>query len=296
MNSIEITAKTVDEARKLAAEKLSVSVDSLQITVLEESKGLFGKSSVRVKADVPTVTPEPVTTSDAPAPTPAATKPSRGGRSSKAEPKVVVAEAAVPAIVEEAPEPKPAGRRAKKVEVSAETSDEPTLEPAADADEDAKPESNIQATQEDADQLLALVMELVAAADLQINVKLRDFGGRYVTVQLDGKDAAFLVGKHGEVLNAMQYLVNIIGGRRFNNGVRVTLDANDYRRRREETLTQLAQKIADQVQERGEEAVLDALPAFERRIVHKALSVHGGIKTYSEGEEPDRRVVIAPLD
>jgi spoIIIJ-associated protein len=94
----------------------------------------------------------------------------------------------------------------------------------------------------------------------------------------------------------MQYLVNIIAGRRFDNGVRATLDGNDYRRRREEALTLLATKIADQVKSRGEEAVLDALPAFERRIVHKALSTYEGISTYSEGEEPNRRVVIAPID
>jgi spoIIIJ-associated protein len=96
------------------------------------------------------------------------------------------------------------------------------------------------------------------------------------------------------VLNALQYLVNIIGNRRIANGVRATLDGNDYRKRREDTLTSLAQNIADQVKKRGEEAVLDALPAFERRIVHKALSTVTGITTYSEGEEPNRRVVIAP--
>ena len=90
--------------------------------------------------------------------------------------------------------------------------------------------------------------------------------------------------------------MNIICGRRYNNGVRATIDANDYRKRREEALTRLANKVADQVIERGEEAVLDVLPAFERRIVHKALSVRTGIATYSEGEEPNRRVVIAPAD
>lgn len=97
-------------------------------------------------------------------------------------------------------------------------------------------------------------------------------------------------------MNALQYLVNIVSGRKMQNGVRATIDANDYRRRREDALTNLANKIADQVVQRGEEAVLDALPAFERRIVHKALSVRTGIVTYSEGEEPNRRVVIAPGD
>jgi spoIIIJ-associated protein len=85
-----------------------------------------------------------------------------------------------------------------------------------------------------------------------------------------------------------------MANRKIGNGVRVTLDGNDYRLRREQTLTKLAESIAEQVLARGEEAVLDALPAFERRIVHRALGEISGISTYSEGEEPNRRVVIAP--
>jgi len=98
------------------------------------------------------------------------------------------------------------------------------------------------------------------------------------------------------VINALQYLTNIISNRKYDNGVRSTIECNDYRRRREETLTTMAVKIAHAVLERQEEAVLDALPAFERRIVHKALQTVDGISTYSEGEEPNRRVVIAPAN
>ena len=124
----------------------------------------------------------------------------------------------------------------------------------------------------------------------------KEISGLYVTIELDGQDAAHLVGKQGEVLNATQYLVNIIAGRRFNNGVRATLDGNNYRRKREARLEAMATELAKQVRARGEEAVLDALPAFERRVVHKVLSTLEGITTYSEGEEPNRRVVIAPAD
>ena len=129
---------------------------------------------------------------------------------------------------------------------------------------------------------------------MQVNVTVGEISGRYVSLKLDGKDAAYLVGKHGEVLNALQYLVNVVAHRRFGTEARATLDGNDYRKRREDVLTQMASQIAAQVRERGEEAVLDALPAFERRIVHKALQEIDGVSTYSEGEEPNRRVVIAP--
>jgi spoIIIJ-associated protein len=143
---------------------------------------------------------------------------------------------------------------------------------------------------------VSLVRELLDSAKLEVNAKVAKLSGRYVNIELDGKDAAYLVGKHGEVLNAMQYLVNIIAGRRFDNGVRATLDGNNYRNRREQQLTQHATRVADEVKKRGEEAVLDALPAFERRIVHKVLSEYDGVTTYSEGEEPNRRVVIAPAE
>lgn len=294
MQTVEITAKTVQEATKAAAEKLGVSADALVVTVLEETKGLFGKSSVRVRAEVPDAAPAEVA--------PPATPAKGGKKSAKAakveEPAPVEEPTPAPVVAEPAPAPsakKPAKGRAKaepKVEA-------PQAEAEPEAVEEApakESETDIVATANDGEQLTALVKELLESAGLQVNAKTGEISGRYVNIHLDGKDAAFLVGKHGEVLNAMQYLVNIIAGRRFDNGVRATLDGNDYRRRREEALTVLATKIADQVKQRGEEAVLDALPAFERRIVHKALSTYEGISTYSEGEEPNRRVVIAPLD
>jgi len=284
MQTVEITAKTVQEATNVAAEKLGVQAASIKVTVLEETKGLFGKSNVRVRAEVIEAEPEP-----APAPAKGAKK------SAKAkEPAPIPVEAAP--VVAPTPEPvaapKPAPRKKSKAPEEAKAEEPaPVEEPKSE-----EAESDVVATEADGERLTGLVRELLAAASLQVNAKTGEIAGRYVNIHLDGKDAAFLVGKHGEVLNAMQYLVNIIAGRRFDNGVRATLDGNDYRRRREDALTLLATKIADQVKERGEEAVLDALPAFERRIVHKALSGYEGISTYSEGEEPNRRVVIAPAD
>ena len=278
MQSIELTAKNVEEAKQMAAERLGVSADQVQVSVLEETKGLFGKSQVRVKAEAA-----------APAPAPAAAKPAR---TAKAEP------APAPAEVK-AEEPKKDRRiGAKKAPKKAEEA-APAPAPVAEAPVAAAAEESndgAPASDDDAEAIVAVLRDLLESANMQVNAKIKDISGRYVSIQLDGRDAAFLVGKHGEVLNALQYLLNIICSRKVPNGVRATLDANDYRRRREEALTKLATKIAEQVSERQEEAVLDALPAFERRIVHKALSTIPGVQTYSEGEEPNRRVVIAPAD
>lgn len=284
MQSIELTAKSVDEARKTAAEKLGVAPESVQVTVLEETKGLFGKSNVRVRAEAPQASapapePEPVAAAAEAAPA-KEEKPKRGrGRSTKAQ-------AEQSGTTETPPE------TMKEMEQAVDG-----MAPTEMAEMSANGEDNgAVATEQDAEQLLGLVNEILRSGDLEVTAKARPAGGRYVNVELDGKDVAYLVGKHGEVLNALQYLINISAARKFNNGIRATLDGNNYRERREAALSDLATKIANAVKQRREEAVLDPLPAFERRVVHKALAAIEGIETYSEGEEPNRRVVIAPAE
>ena len=152
------------------------------------------------------------------------------------------------------------------------------------------------ATVEDANRLTGYLKSFVEGADLDLSVVQKEPSGKYVTIEVDGRDSSYLVGKHGEVLNALQYLMNMVAHQQIGTGVRVTLDCNNWRKAREDKLTKYAETIADQVRQRGEEAVLDALPAFERRVIHKALSEFKGVVTYSEGEEPNRRVVIAPAE
>lgn len=276
MQTLEVTGKTVEEATQSAAKQLGADPSQISVTVLEQTKGLFGKSSVRIRAEV--------ATPSAPA---------------AAEPAAAQEEPAAPAAQERKPRPERKPREDRKAkEKQPEVAQQEDKAPEAATAEAAEPagEPAAQATEEDAERMTALVREILDVADLEVTAKAGGLSGKYVNIELDGRDAAFLVGKHGEVLNALQYLVNIIANQKYKSGIRATLDGNDYRHRREEALTKMAQKIADQVSKRGEEAVLDALPAFERRIVHKALSEMSGITTYSEGEEPNRRVVIAPAD
>lgn len=283
MEAIELSAANLDEATANAAAQLGVSPSDVKVTVLEETKGLFGRpGKVRIKAEV------------AAKKKPAKAKAEKPVKEAKAEP---VAEAA-PAPAEEAPAEKPArgGRGRKKAEA---VEAAPTEEAAAEAPAEKPAREDLpeaKASQEDADKMVALVSELMELGKLDVDVTCASFNGRYVNLELDGQDVGYLVGRRGEVLNALQYVCNVIAARQLHNGVRITVEGNNYRQRREEALTNLAQDIAEQVRERGEEAVLDALPAFERRIVHQALVEFDGVVTYSEGEEPNRRVVIAPAD
>lgn len=262
-SSVEARGATLEEATANAAKELGTDPSELDVTVLDKSAGLFGKQEVTILATV-------------------STKPKRG-RAKKAVEEEVPADAE-PEPTEKKrtkakaaePEAAPKPTRAKKPESEAEQGDEPV------------------ATQEIADKYVEVLEEILRLGNLDATVQVSEISGRYVNLDIDGQDASYLVGRKGEVLNALQYLLNVIGVHTFADGARVSLEADDYRKRRADALTKLAEDIATEVVKRGEEAVLDALPAFERRIVHQALSEFDGVTTYSEGEEPDRRVVIAP--
>lgn len=290
MPSIELTVKNLDEAAITAAEQLGVSADQVKITVIEESKKLFGKVSYKVKAEAPDAA-----VANAPA---AEKKPAKApAKAKKAEAAPAEEAPAAPAAEEKkATAPKKLGAKKKADEAPAAVAEAPAADatPAAEQEEDAGPE--ISATPEDAAKLGDILELLAKQSGLEAEIVVGELQGKYINLSIDGKEAGYLVGKNGEVLNSLQYLINLIAKQQLGNGVRVTLDGNDYRKKRAESLTALAEKIADKVKERGEEAVLEALPAFERRVIHKALQEIEGVTTYSEGEEPDRRVVIAPID
>lgn len=276
MEALELSVATVEDAAAQAAAEWGVSPSDVKVTVLEETKGLFGKpGKLRVKVEPPKA------------------KKGRAAKPAKEEaaPAPVVEEAPVEEPKAEKPAKPKRGAKAAKVEEAAPAEEGAAEAPAA---EEARPE--VVATQEDADRMVEMLNGLMKSGDLDVEVKVSSVQGRYVNIELDGEDVGYLVGRRGEVLNALQYVCNVIASRQLRNGVRITIEGNNFRKRREEALTRLAENIAEQVRERGEEAVLDALPAFERRIVHQALMNFDGVMTYSEGEEPNRRVVIAPQD
>lgn len=113
-----------------------------------------------------------------------------------------------------------------------------------------------------------------------------------VTFKLHGQDMGILIGKHGQTLDSLQYLTNLVANKTSNERVRVIIDVEDYRDRRIETLTRLANRLADKVKRTGERVALEPMNPHERKIIHMALQGDRRVTTLSEGDDPYRHVVI----
>ncbi len=113
-----------------------------------------------------------------------------------------------------------------------------------------------------------------------------------IILKLHGDGIGVLIGKHGQTLDALQYLTNLAANKGRKGWNRVILDAENYRQRRRQTLERLAQNLADRVKRTGRKAMLEPMNPYERKIVHVSLQNDPQITTYSEGEEPYRKVVI----
>ena len=128
--------------------------------------------------------------------------------------------------------------------------------------------------------------------DLEIRTK-RD--GRHIQMRLESDKTALLIGKRGQTLNALQQLAQLVLNKFSQQFLLIRLDAGDYRDRRQETLEQLADKMADKAVRTGRKVRLEPMPPHERKVIHQALSTRIDIETHSEGKEPKRYLIIEPL-
>ena len=139
----------------------------------------------------------------------------------------------------------------------------------------------------------AFLMDVFAKMNLNVTIDQVDKED-IVLFDLKGNDLGILIGRHGQTLDALQYLTNLAANKNVDEGrVRIVLDVEDYRKRREETLVRLAQRLANKVKRRNQRIVLEPMSRHERKIIHMALQDDPQIATYSEGEEPYRKIVIA---
>lgn len=112
-------------------------------------------------------------------------------------------------------------------------------------------------------------------------------------VNMEGSNMGIIIGRRGETLDSIQYLLNLIVNKNSDKYIKVFLDTEDYRKKREETLVRLANKMASKARKLGKTVALEPMNPYERRVIHSSLQNNPYIQTYSEGEEPYRKVVIA---
>jgi spoIIIJ-associated protein len=148
---------------------------------------------------------------------------------------------------------------------------------------------------EPAEALAELLEEIVESLDIDAAVEVTEAEG-LLTGRVTGDDVGLFIGRHGQTIDAIQHLAQRIV---FPDGpvdVRVVIDANGYRERRAQVLREEADEAADEALSLGRPVELEPLPPFERRIVHEYLRDRGDVETHSEGDEPERFLVISPRD
>jgi spoIIIJ-associated protein len=138
-----------------------------------------------------------------------------------------------------------------------------------------------------------LLEEIADGLGLEVEVDVREDDG-VLRGSLRGGDVGLFIGRRGQTIDAVQHLAQRIVFREGPSPVRVVIDADGYRERRAEALRGDAEEAAEEVQRSGEPVKLEPMPASERRIVHEYLRERGGVETHSEGDEPERRLVVSP--
>lgn len=206
MRSIEISARTVNDAIKLAAKELEVSLDSIEIEILEEPSkgflGILGNKQARIRASVK-------------------------------------------------------------------------------EDKQTKTKKFLE--------------EVTLHMGINTNI-ITEESAEYLRMTLNGGNLGSIIGRRGETLDALQYLANLVANKHGGERKKVILDAEGYRKKREDTLNTLARRLADRVKRSGQSVVLEPMNSQERRLIHTALQDDTRVQTFSEGEEPYRKVVISLRD
>ncbi len=279
--TVVTTGKTIDLAIEAALTQLGLDRDSVSVQVLQQAKsGFLGLGAQLAKVQVTYEAPDPVpeapkvALSSASRSKPKAA-PVKKPEAPKAEPKK---EAPKAEVKKEAPKPAPA----KKPEVKKEAPKAPKT-PTVYAP--AQPGS----TEEKIEQFLKGLLERMGsdAVPHAVNVE-----GHTYKVDLQGDDLGYLIGRRGETLDAIQHLANYSINRDVEGHVRISVDAEAYRQKREESLRRYARKRAQQVLKLRRRVTLEPMNAYERHVIHAALQEMDNISTHSTGTEPNRRVVI----
>ena len=288
--SIVTTGKTIDLAIEAALTQLGLDRDSVSVQVLQQAKsGFLGFGSQPAKVQVTYEVADPT-------PAPAAPKSALGSASRSKPAKPAAAPVKKPAPPKpEAPKPEAPAKKpeAPKVEKAPKAEKAPKQRPErkADAPKEPKVFAPVEAgsVEEKIESFLKGLLEHMGSQAIPHAAKGEE--NTYL-VELVGEDLGFLIGRRGDTLDAIQHLCNYAINRDVEGHVRINVDAEDYRRKREESLRKYARKKAQQVLKLRRRTTLEPMNAYERHVIHATLQEMDNITTYSTGTEPNRRVVV----
>lgn len=280
MDFSEKWGTSVDEAVRLALEDLKLTREDVTVTVLEEpSKGFFGigqkLAKVRVEKKAAEKQPVPEIIKEKPVPE---------KKEERFESKAERREESRP---ERSERPEKADRRERPER------ERPVRERSYPKQESklslrVRPEDLQEVTEHAA---LTFLNEVADKMGLSLTIKC--FADEEnIFVDIEGKDSGTIIGKRGQTLDAVQYLTSLVVNKDSEKYIRVVIDAENYRTKRERTLEQLANRLADKVKRSGKSVRLEPMNPYERKVIHATLQGRPEVSTRSEGEEPYRRVII----
>ena len=326
MRTYESSAKTIEEAISAGLEALGASISDVTVDIIDEgSKGLFGlfgsrQAKVRLtmketeedilaslsedkpaekKPEKPARKPEAPKAAEARPAEPKVEKSEKPARPEKAE---KTEKPVRPEKKAESDTPRPPKQPRQPKQPKAEKPEKPEQEkkplpPKAPAKPIEKPvvtmlENDQVVPDSAAGKAQSFLKELTHLMGVEVDVAVGNDAEGNVFVKMTGDTLGILIGRRGETLDALQYLTSLKINRGQENYTRVTLDTENYRAKREDTLVRLANRMANRAVKTGRKVSLEPMNPYERRIIHSALQGNEAVDTHSEGEEPNRHVVI----
>ncbi len=254
---LEKSGRTMEDAIAAALAELGRSEEEISVEVLERAKsGFLGIGAQPALIRVSYEVPD--------------------------EPAAEKKEAPAPKKAEKKPEAKKAEEKKPEAKKTEEKKPAPKKEAPAPVDEDAE-FAAVRA-------FISGLMERMGV-EAEIEISRRDNGG--INVNLSGSGMGAIIGRRGETLDAIQHLTNYVVNRDSDKHMHISVDAEDYRAKREESLTKLAEKMAEKAIKYKRSMALEPMNSYERHVIHTALQNYEGVTTSSTGVEPNRRVVVS---
>ncbi len=284
MSYIDVTGKTEEEALRKGLEQLGMERDDVSVSILERAKSGFlgiGATPARIRI---TYGPE------------------EADMAAPAETEVKIIPATPAAAKKPAPAAPKTEKTAPKAEKPRQERPQPERPPRTDRPRPEKrerlapvePEVDLPLCEDDnAKRIVAFVSGLLEHMDSSAEVRVYEMEKSRYKVVLVGEHMGQLIGHRGETLDAIQQLTNYAVNTGADKRIRVQMDAENYRARREQSLESLARKVAAKVQKYRRSVTLEPMNAYERHVIHAALQEVPGVTTYSVGTEPNRRVVVS---